>query len=68
MRLTSTGVLKPCLCYSDGTDLKALLRGGADDEQLARAMAEAIGRKPAAHCFDDCGGVTEKRRMNEIGG
>ena len=27
MRLTSTGQLKPCLCYGEGIDLRAILRG-----------------------------------------
>ena len=27
VRLTSTGLLKPCLCYGEGADLRAVLRG-----------------------------------------
>ena len=30
LRLTSTGLLKPCLCYEQGVELRSLLRGGAD--------------------------------------
>ena len=26
VRLTSTGLLKPCLCYGEGVDLRAVLR------------------------------------------
>ena len=68
VRLTSTGVLKPCLCYEEGTDLRSLLRGGCTDEALARAMAGAIRGKPLAHCFAREEGVTERRAMFQIGG
>ena len=51
LRLTSTGLLKPCLCYEQGVELKSLLRGGADDTTLRDAIREAILQKPAAHCF-----------------
>ena len=68
VRLTSTGVLKPCLCYEEGTDLRSLLRGGCTDEALARAMAGAIRGKPLAHCFAREEGVSERRAMFQIGG
>ena len=68
VRLTSTGFLKPCLCYSDGVDLRGLLRGGADDEALAEAMRKAILAKPEGHSFGETGGVTESRTMCQIGG
>ena len=68
VRLTSTGRLKPCLCYDDGVDLRPLLRGGADDAALREAMREAILRKPAAHCFAQQEAVTEHKSMNQIGG
>lgn len=45
-RVTSTGLLKPCLCYGEGTDLRALLRGGAGDAALEQAMAATIYEKP----------------------
>ena len=50
-RVTSTGLLKPCLCYGEGTDLRALLRGGAGDAALEQAMAATIYEKPRSHCF-----------------
>ncbi|OUQ15870.1 GTP 3',8-cyclase MoaA [Lachnoclostridium sp. An14] len=68
VRLTSTGLLKPCLCYGDGTDVKSLLRGGCGDEELKTALAQAIYGKPRAHCFDGGGPVTESHTMAEIGG
>ena len=66
VRLTSTGQLKPCLCYEQGTDLRRVLR--ERPECLAEALAGAILEKPRAHCFGDAGGVTEQKNMNQIGG
>ena len=68
VRLTSTGLLKPCLCYEQGTDLKPLLRGGADDVALRDAIEQAVRGKPAAHCFAERQAVTERKNMNQIGG
>ena len=50
VRLTSTGQLKPCLCYGEGADLRAVLRERPDE--LLEALRAAICGKPQAHCFD----------------
>lgn len=69
VRLTSTGMLKPCLCYEEGTDLRAILRGAdVSGERLRRAMEAAIYGKPAAHCFERPEAVTENANMIQIGG
>lgn len=67
VRLTSTGMLKPCLCYGEGTDLRAVLRGSAPGE-LKQVLAAAIWSKPQAHCFDSGARITEHKNMSEIGG
>lgn len=51
VRLTSEGFLKPCLQYAYGVDLRQLLRDGADDESLLKAIEEGIYRKPRNHDF-----------------
>lgn len=68
LRLTSTGLLKPCLCYEQGVELRPLLRGGADDAALQSAIRAAILQKPAAHCFSQQEHITEHKSMNQIGG
>lgn len=70
LRLTSTGELKPCLCYADRIPLREILRDGeADKEGRIRAkIREAAARKPQAHCFEDRDSVTEGRGMSQIGG
>ena len=68
VRLTSTGQLKPCLCYADSADLRALIRGGCTDEELREALRAAVYAKPRAHCFDTNDIITEKHMMSQIGG
>lgn len=68
IRLTSIGMLKPCLCYDTVTDLFSLVRNGATEKELATVMAEAIYNKPSSHCFTKTDKITEYRMMNQIGG
>ena len=67
VRLTSEGFLKLCLAHGDGVDLRALLRGGADDGAIREAMAAAIFAKPARHTFGQTP-PDEGRGMSQIGG
>ena len=69
IRLTADGVLKPCLCYQDGFNVKELLRAGASDMVLKDAMVNAIMSKPLCHNFcGEGGGALESRKMVQIGG
>ncbi len=52
VRLTSQGYLKLCLGRDDGLDLRALLRGGADDGELRAQIERAVRAKPACHAFE----------------
>ena len=51
VRLTCTGTLYLCLGQDDASDLRRVLRSGADDERLDQAILEAITRKPRGHDF-----------------
>lgn len=70
VRLTATGLLKPCLQYAGGTDLRALLRAGAGDAAIREAVEEAIWAKPAGHAFgESCPAeLLEEKNMNVLGG
>ncbi|MCI6888066.1 MAG: GTP 3',8-cyclase MoaA [Lachnospiraceae bacterium] len=72
VRLTSQGFLKTCLCYEDGSDLRAIIRSGGTEAdrktRLTEVMRDTIFRKPAAHCFEQPGQITETHRMVSIGG
>lgn len=48
LRLSSTGLLLSCLSRPEGFDLKACMRGGADDTALLGMIEEAVEMKPAA--------------------
>lgn len=68
VRLTPEGRLKLCLNHQSGLDVRALLRGGAGDQELLEAIREAILHKPQHHGFLENIDDREDRRMNQIGG
>ena len=71
IRLTSQGILKYCLCYEEGIDLKDLIRNGITDEKLKDIINENIQKKPFAHTFKEKQqGSLQKERANmfSIGG
>lgn len=51
VRLTCTGTLFMCLGQEDRAELRPVLRASATDEDLQRAIDEAISRKPKGHDF-----------------
>jgi cyclic pyranopterin phosphate synthase len=51
VRLTCTGTLYMCLGQNDAADLRTPLRASVDEALLARAIDEAISRKPKGHDF-----------------
>jgi cyclic pyranopterin phosphate synthase len=70
VRLTSGGFLKSCLHHNNGVELKPLLRGGAEDEEIVAALKEAVRQKPPEHEFKRAAKEKSARRflMNSIGG
>ena len=69
-RLSAVGELYTCLFASEGHDLRALLRGGADDTELADAIRRIWGaREDRASELRAEGGLTGPRvEMSYIGG
>lgn len=67
-RLTADGQIRSCLFSTTETDLRALLRGGAEDAALADAWRAAMWGKPAAHGMDALGFAAPSRTMSAIGG
>ena len=70
IRLTSDGILKLCLYYENGINLKNLLRSGASSEKLLDIMKHTIYKKPAEHQFHLIAkeGSEELKKMSQIGG
>jgi cyclic pyranopterin phosphate synthase len=70
VRVTCTGVLHTCLGQEDATDLRAVLRAGGDDQDLARAIAGGVSVKPKGHDFRIGRGAAPSvaRHMSTTGG
>ena len=70
IRLTSDGILKLCLYYENGIDLKKLLRSEASSAELLEAMRKTIYKKPSEHQFHLTAkeGSEELKKMSQIGG
>jgi cyclic pyranopterin phosphate synthase len=70
VRLTCTGTLHTCLGQDDATDLRAILREGADDGALSAAIREAVLGKPKGHDFRIGAGEAPAltRHMSTTGG
>ncbi|MFZ0903354.1 MAG: GTP 3',8-cyclase MoaA [Mycobacterium sp.] len=67
-RLTADGQLRSCLFAIEETDLRRLLRAGADDGAIEAAWRTAMWGKPAGHGIDDPDFVQPARPMSAIGG
>jgi cyclic pyranopterin phosphate synthase len=67
-RLTADGQLRNCLFSQTETDLRAPLRDGASDEEIARLWQAAMWAKAAGHGINDAGFHQPDRPMSAIGG
>ncbi|WCO65944.1 GTP 3',8-cyclase MoaA [Iamia majanohamensis] len=68
IRLTSDGKLRTCLFATDETDLRALVRGGASDDDIAAVVAAAVGEKGPGHLIGQPAFIRPRRSMSQIGG
>jgi GTP 3',8-cyclase len=68
VRLTADGQLRNCLFAVEETDLRRLLRDGADDTAIEAAWRTAMWGKPAGHGINDPNFVQPARPMSAIGG
>jgi len=67
-RLTADGQVRNCLFARQETDLRTLIRAGADDDALEAAWRAAMWAKAAGHGINDPGFVQPDRPMSAIGG
>jgi cyclic pyranopterin phosphate synthase len=68
IRLTADGKLRTCLFSLRETDLREVLRGGADDRGLEQVIRDAVWRKELKHHVGEPGFVQPARTMSAIGG
>lgn len=68
VRLTADGQIRNCLFAREESDLRALLRGGADDDAICAAWQASLAAKRAGHGIDDPTFLQPTRPMSAIGG
>jgi len=70
VRLTCTGTLHTCLGREDASDLRAVIRAGADDAGLVDAIRLAVDAKPQGHDFhiERAAAPAVARHMSTTGG
>ena len=69
LRLTSEGLLKPCLSYDNGLELRKLLRSGASDVELVNEITGAAFKKPRVHTLSSVYGASQEEcRRQHSGG
>ena len=68
LRLTADGQLRTCLFAEDETDLRAPLRAGASDEEIAATIATAVAAKGPGHGMERPDWTYAGRPMSLIGG
>ncbi|WP_345523472.1 GTP 3',8-cyclase MoaA [Nocardioides conyzicola] len=68
VRLTADGQIRNCLFAREESDLRASLRAGASDEEIAERWVIAMRGKRAGHGIDDPTFLQPDRPMSAIGG
>jgi cyclic pyranopterin phosphate synthase len=68
VRLTADGQIRNCLFARSESDLRASLRGGASDEEIADRWRAAVASKLPGHGINDPTFLQPDRPMSAIGG
>ncbi|MGN6722637.1 MAG: GTP 3',8-cyclase MoaA [Marmoricola sp.] len=68
VRLTADGQLRNCLFATTESDLRGLLRAGADDDAIEQAWRTCIAGKARGHGINDVTFQQPARPMSAIGG
>jgi GTP 3',8-cyclase len=68
VRLTADGQIRNCLFARDESDLRAAMRAGANDDEIAARWRAAMYGKKAGHGIDDPAFLQPTRPMSAIGG
>jgi cyclic pyranopterin phosphate synthase len=68
VRLTADGQIRNCLFAREESDLRAALRSGASDDDLAERWIASVAAKRPGHGIDDPSFLQPARPMSAIGG
>lgn len=68
LRLSAVGDLHPCLAYDDAVSLRDVIRAGGSDDEVRRAILDAVAGKRIGHVFESTGAGAPMKHMIAIGG
>jgi cyclic pyranopterin phosphate synthase len=68
VRLTADGQFRNCLFATEEFDLRALLRSGGSDDEIAGLIKRAVAAKWAGHGIGQVDFIRPARSMSQIGG
>ncbi|MBM3675701.1 MAG: GTP 3',8-cyclase MoaA [Actinobacteria bacterium] len=68
VRISAEGKFRTCLFALEEHDLRAVLRGGGSDDDVAAVIERAVSRKWAGHRIGQVDFVRPDRSMSQIGG
>jgi GTP 3',8-cyclase len=68
VRITAEGKFRTCLFSLEETDLRATMRQGGTDDDVAAAIEAAVGAKWAGHRIGQVTFIRPSRSMSQIGG
>jgi GTP 3',8-cyclase len=68
VRVTADGALHACLGHDEAVSLRQLMRAGASDDELHRAIAFALSGKREGHEFQRTGAGAPGKHMIAVGG
>jgi cyclic pyranopterin phosphate synthase len=68
IRLTADGQLRTCLFATEETDLRAVVRSGVSDDEVAQVIRNAVWKKELKHYIGDKRFKRASRSMSMIGG
>lgn len=68
VRITSDGQFRTCLFATDEFDLRAIMRNGGSDDDMAQLIVDAVATKWAGHQINQVNFIRPNRSMSQIGG
>jgi cyclic pyranopterin phosphate synthase len=68
VRITSDGQFRTCLFATNEFDLRAIMRNGGSDDEMAQLIIDAVATKWAGHQINQVNFIRPNRSMSQIGG
>jgi cyclic pyranopterin phosphate synthase len=68
VRITSDGQFRTCLFATNEFDLRAIMRNGGTDDDMAQVIIDAVATKWAGHQINQVNFIRPNRSMSQIGG